>query len=487
MEQVFSIFPVALPLIVACLGGLAMVRFNAPPIIGYILAGALLGPSGFALIADRESVALLAEMGVILLLFFLGAELSLRVFRRVWMLAVVVTVAEIVGSLGVVWLGGTIAGLTAQEVLLLGFCLALSSTAVVFSELRQLGQARSRVARISVAILLAQDLALAPMIVILQETGAESGGDFIGLVWKVGVTMGLLVAFIVFFSRRRAVSIPFMNRLANRNDVTPLIGLTLCVGAAGIAEIVGLTPAFGAFLAGLFVGNSRHRAMLMDSTQPLQATLLVLFFVSVGLLVDIQFIFFNFVSVILLWVVVVVFKTGLNVLALRMQGIHWPEAVTVSFLLAQIGEFAFVLVGAVPDSGDNYLFQLIVSVTLLTLLSTPFFASEARQIERLLDRSIGFRRVLYIFLAHSRDRVRKLFVFPAIWLLKCVFRLARSPARRRLHATETRAGTQAETQAALPDEPATPAPGQAGRQVGRQVGRQNKRASHPAPSREGGT
>ena len=422
MEHTLSILPIAIPLVVACLAGILMVRAKMPPIVGYILAGAVLGPSGFSLIDDRESVEILAEIGVILLLFFLGADLSLRVFRRVWVLAVATTVVEIGGSLLVVYFGGSIAGLNAQEILLLGFSLALSSTAVVFSQLRQMNLARSRIARIAVAILLAQDLALAPMIVILQSVGTGEEAKILGLLWKVSLTLGLLVAFIVFFTRRRAVSLPFIGWLARHPDVAPLLGLTICVGFAGIAEVVGLSPAFGGFLGGLLVGNSRQRHLLMERTQPLQETLLVLFFLSIGLLVDIGFIFSNILSVLGLWVVVVVFKTGLNILALRVQGINWPESILVAFFLAQIGEFAFVLAGATRGAGSagSELFQLIVSVTVLTLISTPYFADEAQHIARFLDRSVGFRRVFYVLLAHSRDRMRLVVFGPFLWIFRQV-------------------------------------------------------------------
>ena len=154
---------IALVVVVALLCGMAMARLKQPALVGYILAGVVLGPSGFGLVEDRERINLLAELGVLMLLFLIGMELSLHAFMKVWRIALLGTVMQVGGAIVVMLLLSVVFGWTIEIAMLLGFVIALSSTAVVIKMLADIGELDSEVGRVTVAILIAQDLAVVPM------------------------------------------------------------------------------------------------------------------------------------------------------------------------------------------------------------------------------------------------------------------------------------------------------------------------------------
>ncbi len=158
---------IAVVVLAALLCGLAMERLRQPAIVGYILAGVLLGPSALALVENRDQVDVLAELGVLMLLFVIGMELSLRVFRRLWRLAVTATLFQIGASTAVMLVASRLFGWPLGLALLLGFVVALSSTAVAIKVLEDVGELRTRAGRITIGVLVAQDLAVVPMMLVL--------------------------------------------------------------------------------------------------------------------------------------------------------------------------------------------------------------------------------------------------------------------------------------------------------------------------------
>ena len=165
---------IALVVVVALLCGMAMLRLKLPALIGYILAGVVLGPSGFGLVEDRDQINLLAELGVLMLLFLIGMELSLHEFKKVWRIALMGTVLQVGGAVLVMLLLSVVFGWTVEIAILLGFVIALSSTAVVIKMLGDIGELESDVGRVTVAILIAQDLVVVPMMLILNGMASRS-------------------------------------------------------------------------------------------------------------------------------------------------------------------------------------------------------------------------------------------------------------------------------------------------------------------------
>lgn len=399
MEGAYHLTGITIVVLAAMICGMAMTAIRQPPIVGYIVAGIILGPSGLELVKDREQVTVLAELGVLMLLYFVGMELSLRSFRRMWRLAVLTTLTQIFVSIGAMLLMMKLVDWPVEQAVLFGFVIALSSTAVAIRMLEDIGELRTRAGRITVGVLIAQDLAVAPMLLIV---GSMSGGALsYWLLVKVVASIAILTAAILILSRRRKINLFFADLLTSKPDLAPLMALCLCFGFAAASGLVGLSPPFGAFIAGLLVGSSAQRQTVYEMAKPIESVLMMAFFLSIGLLIDIPFLWENLGVVVLLWFFILIFKTALNTTVLHMLGERWHVAFLSSAVLAQIGEFSFVLGGAAMDHWiiGTDIHRLIVAVTVLSLISSPIYLATARRMQhRAFNRIDSMKDVLrYVY------------------------------------------------------------------------------------------
>ena len=400
---------IAILVLVALGCGLTMQRLRQPALVGYILAGAILGPTGLGLVENREVIQVFAELGVLMLLFLIGMELSLRGFREVWKLALITTLLQIAAGLSAMAVLATATGWSPQLTILLGFAVALSSTAVAIKMLEDIGELRSRVGQITVGVLIAQDLAVVPMMLIIGTFGrAET--PVVEAFIKVGLSIGFLVLLIFYLSGRRKTQLPFAELVGKHPELTALSGLAFCFGAATLSGLLGLSAAYGAFLAGLVIGNSTGRRLMLRQMQPIQAILLMIFFLSIGLLIDLRFVWENLPSFIVIIFFVAVLKTALNIGLFKALGEPWPRAFLSGVLLAQLGEFSFILgalglsLGAISPENHRFL----VSLTALSLVTAPFWLTSARRLHRItLLRVTSGREILRLTFGSDARRLFK--------------------------------------------------------------------------------
>lgn len=395
MEHASNLTGLAVVILTALACGMAMARFHQPALVGYLFAGVVLGPDGLQLVENRGLISALAELGVLLLLFVVGMELNVRTLRFVWRIAVPAVALQIAGSLGVVFLIGWTLHYSFAATVILGFVIALSSTAVAVKMMEETGALRSRTGRVTIAVLIAQDLAFLPMLMIVERAG---GGDFgLGALFQIALAVGLLVALVMVLIRRRRIQLPFARIIVGHADLSPLSGLVYCFGAGAAFGVLGLSPAYGAFLAGLAIGNSAQREAMLTVIRPIQSVLVMVFFLSIGLLIDLGFVWQHIGTVLLLLVLVTLFKTALNVAILRFLQETWPRSFLGGLLTSQIGEFSFLLAAAglsvaAIDPSES---KLIVSVTVLSLSLSPLWLSAARRFQRIaLNRIPTFRVAL---------------------------------------------------------------------------------------------
>jgi CPA2 family monovalent cation:H+ antiporter-2 len=344
----------------------------------------VLGPSGFGFVENREQVQLLAELGVLMLLFFIGMELNLRDFRAVWKVAVLTTAFQIAAAFLGMYLLGLLLDWPLALTAVVGFVVALSSTAVAIKMLEEIGEKRTRVGYVTIGILIAQDLAVIPMILIIGAFRGEEGIGTLALL-KIGISIVFLGLMIAYLGKRKRVRLPFAKDVGRANDLTPLAGLAFCFGAAALSGLLGLSASYGAFLAGLVIGNSTIRRAMIHYTEPIQAVLLMVFFLTIGLLIDIQYIWANLGTVVMLVFFVAVLKTALNIALIRALGETWPRAFLSAVLLAQLGEFSFILAaqGLAVAAIDWESHRLLVAVTVLSLMVSPVWLEAARRLHRI--------------------------------------------------------------------------------------------------------
>ncbi|MHA1572002.1 MAG: cation:proton antiporter domain-containing protein, partial [Alphaproteobacteria bacterium] len=223
--------------------------------------------------------------------------------------------------------------------------------------------------------------AVVPMMLILEVAAA---GEFdIMLLGRIALSIGLLAILIFWLSRRRRVNLPEPGVVKFHPDLMPVLGLAVCFGAATASGLLGLSPAYGAFLAGLTIGNSNLRTGMLETVMPIQGVLMMVFFLSVGLLIDINLIWQNIGIILTMLLAVTVLKTVLNVGILRALRLPWTEAMVTGLVLAQVGEFSFLLAGAgvrmeIIDIGD---FRLVITVTALSLAISSLWLAAARRLQ----------------------------------------------------------------------------------------------------------
>jgi CPA2 family monovalent cation:H+ antiporter-2 len=275
-QQITDLTGIAVVASVAVIGGLALIRLHQPAIVGYILAGVLLGPSGLALIRRSEDLITLAELGVLMLLFLIAMELSIRAFVAVLRTALSCALLQIALALALTFLLALLMNWPVKTAMLLGSIVSLSSTAVAIKMLEDIGELRTHIGRITVGVLIAQDLAVVPMLIVAGAMAGEGHFTYIVAI-KVAASIALLAALIRYLSRRQRVGLPIQRLMRGKTDVIPLSALAFCFASAAVSASIGLSAAHGAFLAGLLIGNSAVRAVTLRATLPIQSVLMVVF------------------------------------------------------------------------------------------------------------------------------------------------------------------------------------------------------------------
>ena len=361
-------------------------RFKLGAVLGYLAAGMLVGPWGFGVVAEVESTLHFAEFGVVLLLFLIGLELEPA---RLWALRrpVFGSGGAQVGITGLLLAGAGMAlGLSWQAAVIAGFAGAMSSTALVLSALAEKGQLGQPHGRESFSVLLFQDLAVIPLLALLPLLG----GDETDANW-ISAAKGLAAIAVVIVGGRVAVR-PALKFIATHGsrEVFTAAALLLVVGAAVIMEKIGLSMALGAFLAGVLLADSEFTHELKADIEPFKGLLLGLFFMAVGMNADIGLLRAQPLLVIGLALGLLGTKAAIMYVIARLRGASNETAQRTAVMLAEGGEFAFVLFAAAIALGvlDRPTAQLLILVVTLSMLLAPgLFALHERLLARWLERT----------------------------------------------------------------------------------------------------
>ena len=356
-------------------------RLRIPNIIGFIIAGALIGPYAFHLIEAGEEVHFFAELGVILLLFAIGLEFSPAHLARLRRIALLGGSLQILLTMLLVSLAAYGAfKLSFPVSIFVGAYVALSSTAIVLTLLQERGELETPHGRASLGILLFQDLAVVPLILLVPLLAGELRLDE-GL-WLVAAKSGLLLGGAYVLGRWvLGFFMDFVARTRNR-ELFLLATLTFCFSVALAAYLAGLSLSLGAFLAGFILARSPYHHQIAANILPFKDLLICVFFVSVGMLFDVRFFLQNFLFIVGASLLVFCLKSGLIFSLLRfLLGYPVHVAFLVGVSLFQVGEFSFVLA---KEALARQLitashFQLLSSVSIFTMLLTPLVIEPARR------------------------------------------------------------------------------------------------------------
>lgn len=360
-------------------------RVGSIPVLGFLAAGVLVGPNGLALVDDVELVDQIAEIGVLLLLFTIGLELSLGELRRMGAVLAVGGTLQVGVTILVVAGGLALAGVDWSIGVYTGFLVALSSTAVVLKLLTDRRETASPRGRLGLSLLIFQDLAVVGMVLMVPMlgTGGGSAGD---IVWALVKAVGVVVVVLVGARRVMPRVLEAVGRICSP-EVFLMTVLGICFGTAYATALLDVNVSLGAFLAGLVVSESRYSRHALNEVLPLQILFSAAFFVSIGMLLDLGFVVDEWLLVLGVVAAIVGLKTLVTAGAARVVGRSWPLAASGALLLAQVGEFSFVLeragreAGLTPaDLGDRGS-QAFIAATVVLMASTPGLAALGRRVE----------------------------------------------------------------------------------------------------------
>lgn len=363
-------------------------RLGLVPIIGFLIAGVLIGPHALGLVHDAELIDAAAELGVIFLLFTIGIEFSLEQLARIRRLIFIGGGVQVLVTVGVITGLLALFGVSWQVGVFTGCLVALSSTAIVLKLFEGSGGTNSPVGNVSLGVLIFQDLAVVVMVLLIPMLG-EGGGSALGLFWALFKAGALIVIVLTLATRVMPHVLEAVARTCSP-EIFLLTVVAICLGTAYLTSLAGVSLSLGAFLAGLLVSESRFGQQALGEILPLQIIFSAAFFISVGLLLDLGFVVMNLPLVLAAILVVLLVKTLVTTTAARILGYPLSVALPAGFLLAQVGEFSFVLeragreVGLSPAGLGEAGAQTFIATTVLLMAATPFLARIGRKVKHRL-------------------------------------------------------------------------------------------------------
>lgn len=370
----------------AVLGVVAFRVMHLPPMLGYLVVGVCIGPHAFGLVEESATTSTLAEFGVVFLMFSLGLEFSLPKLSSMRRTVFGLGMAQVLVTIGVTMLFGWVIALLLpqyinvswQASLALGGALAMSSTAIVSKLLTERLELESPHGRKIISILLFQDLALVPLLILIPALANKTENLLVTLAWASAKAVIVLV--LLLFIGHKLIRRWFQIVVKRRSQELFMLNLLLItLGAAWITDKAGLSLALGAFVAGMLISETEYKHQVEADIKPFRDVLLGLFFITIGMLLNIRVVLENWWLVLMLLVVPVMLKFFLIALLARLFGASPGVSMRTGLALAQAGEFGFVLLNLAGGLKmvDPFIIQLILASMVLSMLIAPFLIAKS--------------------------------------------------------------------------------------------------------------
>lgn len=350
-------------------------KLKVAPLVGFLLAGILAGPFGLGLVQDMDNIEILAEIGVVLLLFTIGIEFSLRELlqlRRIVLFGGGLQLSITTLAVAFIFL---FLGSSRETAIFLGLLVALSSTAIVLKLLQEKGEIYSLHGRTSLGILIFQDVAAVVIILLIPLLAGTPGTEksFLELLLQ-----GLGLVLFTIFSARYAVPLIMYQVAKTRNSELFLLSVVaIGLAVAWLTSMVGLSLALGAFLAGLIISESEYSVQALGNIIPFRDMFMSIFFVSIGMLLDLDILKEHLPLILAATLAVLVLKATINSLSTFLIGFPLHTMILVGFSLSQVGEFSLIIAKAGFASGliSSEIYQEFLDVAVLSMVLTPFIMS----------------------------------------------------------------------------------------------------------------
>lgn len=373
MENIPLLRDIVILMAVSVPMSVVMARAGFPTVIGFLLTGVIIGPSGFGLVTEMHNVEVLSQVGIVLLLFTIGLEFSIARMLSLRVEGLLGGGLQVGLSTLLVLALGYYLGLGFTVSLLLGFIVSLSSTAIVLKLLVDRGEVNSPHGNLTVGVLLFQDIAVVLMVMVIQSLGGEQSAGGLQMARDLALSIAAFAVIVVGVGFLIPRLFDHVVRLRNR-EVFILTIVLVCLGTAWMTSLFGLSLALGAFIAGLAISESEYSHQIVAEVIPFRDTFASLFFISIGMLLDVSYFLAN-APLLLLLVAGIMAAKGLVLFGVG-QFLRYPLrlSVVVGLILAQIGEFSFILIKMGRDFGllNAGIYQSLLAATIITMALTPF-------------------------------------------------------------------------------------------------------------------
>jgi CPA2 family monovalent cation:H+ antiporter-2 len=385
-------------LLAAAVGVVVLCRIlRLPAMLGYLIVGITIGPHALGWIPDAPETRHLAEFGVVFLMFSIGLEFSLARLRGMQRLVFGLGTAQVVATILLVMVTSLFFGLGWRAGLALGGVLAMSSTAIVSKMLVERAELSTPHGQNVMGVLLFQDLAVVPLIILIPAL-SSSGEAIYATLGLALLKAALVLAALLMFGQR--LLRPWFHLVARQksSELFMLNVLLFTLGLAFITEVAGLSMALGAFVAGMLISETEYRYQVEEDIKPFRDVLLGLFFVTIGMLLDVGGVIAGFGWVVLILLILLPFKAAVVALLVRWFAGDWGSAIRSGLGLAQAGEFGFVLLTLAGDVSllPHEVMQNVLAAMLISMLVAPFLIHHAEAIVRRISPSAWMNSALLV-------------------------------------------------------------------------------------------
>ncbi len=347
-------------------------KIHAPPLVGFLISGLIIGPYGIGLIENIEAVNILAEVGVVLLLFTIGLEFSLARLKRIKSIVLLGGGLQVLITAAVVTILTLVLGFEINQSIFIGFLISLSSTAIVMKILADKEETDSPHGKISLGILLFQDLCIVPMMLLIPVLSASAETTVYEIVTRLIIAVAAVGFIIIAAIYLMPKLIEYLVKGKSR-ELFVLGVVFISLGTALITSYAGLSLALGAFIAGLILSESEYSHEIVGAALPFRDALSSLFFLSIGMLLNMGFVAESYLTIGFLTFVFIIIKFTVIVFVVLNLTFPIRTAIIVGFGLSQIGEFSFILALAGMKAGliDENIYQLFLGSTIFTMMISP--------------------------------------------------------------------------------------------------------------------
>jgi len=379
--------------------GLAMKKLNQPYFVAYILAGIILGPHCIKIFKNADTISAIGELGLLMQMFFIGTKLEVQTFAKQIKKPLIRAIAQLLFSLVFITIIGTFYKWNAKEILLFTFIISLSSSAIILEYLEKNKELNKPLGILTSGILVLQDFLLVPMLLTINFLGEKK----LSLYTIISLTVSLIV--ITFLLRqiflKNKIKFPFPDILQSDHELQVFVGLLFCFGFACVTQAINLSAAVGALMAGIFISQSNSMQWLERHLVPFRVFFLSLFFLSIGLQININFLSEHTAVVILIVLVILIVNSLINALVFRLLKESWRNSIYAGALLSQIGEFSLVLcmVAKSQQMVNDFWYQFTLAVVSVTMLMTAIWINIIR---RFIYRHPSYLQLTKVFIHKKR-------------------------------------------------------------------------------------